>query len=143
MVKKLILLGIAFLMLFSLAACEPPNGGDEVLDHTLETQIKQDYVSSPFAQDDTKADEILIHKYYGTFNGNVVLSLSSAPQVIIDVFGGSETVADKTFSYSNPGYRILVWYNGDFYTLSQAFESDMLTNGNIQTIHSRHNSEKE
>lgn len=100
----------------------------------LQTQIKQDYVSSSLESGVSTIDDVSLHRYYGTYNNHVVLALSSITKVIIDLFGGTETVAGKTFYYAQPGYRILVWSEGSFYTLTEAHSQNLLTDGNIETI---------
>ena len=129
MKKNLVLLGIAFVMLFSLAACGEKEDNME-LSVELQTQIKQDYATA----NGMSVDDVIIHGYYGTYGNRVVLSLGDMASVIIDVFGGTETVAGKTFTYAQPGYRIVVWHEGNFYSLTEQHEQGLLTNGNIEKI---------
>ena len=97
-------------------------------------QIKQDFLSSPLGQDFLTVDDVIIHGYYGTYNNQVILSLGDMMSAIIDVFGGTETVAGITFMYRQPGYRIVVWYEGNFYSLTERHRQGLLTRGNIKTI---------
>jgi len=95
-----------------------------------EYQIKQDYATA----NGMNADDVVIHGYYGTYSNQVVLSLGDMTSVIKDVSGGTETVAGKTFIYAQPGYRIVVWNEGNFYSLTEQHEQGLLTNANIETI---------
>jgi len=46
---------------------------------------------------------------------------------------GTETVADIVFYYSDSN-RIRVWYNGDFYSLQEAYEQTLLSYEDLQAI---------
>ena len=137
--KKLKLFGLLALVMLSsvmLVACANGNGGNGMLELNPEIalQIRQDYISTSFRDDANTIDEVFIHFYYGTFNGNVVLAISGSVSMTIDIFGGTETVAGRTFSYPQIGHQILVWSDGTFYTLSEAYAQNLLTSGNITTI---------
>ena len=58
-----------------------------------------------------KAEDFQIEKYYGTYNGSIVIMLNHPyydyPAVILDV---NETIAGVVFHYSDPS-RIIVWRN--------------------------------
>jgi len=118
-----------------LLACGNGSGGDlPKLDKEMVLTIKQDYVRCSYRNDADKVDDVLIHRCYGAYNNSVVLALSGMTSVIIDIFGGTETVAGKTFSYAQPGYQILVWHKDNFYTLTLAYAKKLLTKDNIDTI---------
>jgi hypothetical protein len=101
------------------------------------TRVKQDYVSQYFSPESgVTASDIQIHKYYGTFNEKIVLSLSTG--LGPDVCGTPETIDAFTFYYNYPYYEIRVWGNDEFYTLTQAYEQGLLTYENINAIYLKH-----
>ncbi len=70
---------------------------------------------------------------YGTYNGTQVL--------MTDVYGSyddvvlTETIGDLTFTYSSSN-RLYAFNNGIKYTLTEAYENELLTYENLQCINS-------
>ncbi|MCL2850976.1 MAG: hypothetical protein FWE01_01270 [Firmicutes bacterium] len=141
--KTLIAFGIGCLFLMAsviFVACGNNNGGNGMkLDSEIALTIRQDYFnSSPRGADIESIDYVRIHVYFGTFNGAIAVSIDDGFNLMIDIWGGTETVAGRTFNYPQPGHQVLVWHDGSFYTLTQAFEKGLLTSGNIGIIWNIH-----
>ena len=121
---------------------EDPLTSRPELDPETVLRIKQDYINSSLRRQPETIDNIVIHRYYGTYNNNtcVVLALSSIAYVITDVYipGGTETVAGKSFYYGKTGFIIYVWREGAFYSLGQAHAQNLLTDDDIETIWNIH-----
>jgi hypothetical protein len=136
--KRIKLLGVIALVTITAVIMVACGNGDTInLSAETETRVKQDYVSYYFSQEDgVTAGDITIHKYYGTFNEKIVLSLSTGlgPDVCVT----PETIDAFTFYYNYPYYEIRVWDNGDFYTLTQAYEQNLLTYNNVKKIYAKH-----
>ena len=81
-------------------------------------------------------ENVTIEFYYGTYNGNAVLLFTPFVSCWIITY---ETVAGLTFSYSAIEHVILVYKNGEFITLTQAYENGDLTLRNLRNIHALHN----
>ena len=77
-----------------------------------------------------------IDHYFGTYNDSLALMVrrrdSSFPDVVWE-----EEVAGVIFHY-NSGQSILVWHDGAFYSLPNAYEQGLLTAENIRAIHIQH-----
>ena len=73
-----------------------------------------------------------IQEYYGNFDGAVAVKISNAGMSYLDVHM-SEEVAGFTIEYYN-GQKIVVWKDGSFYRLSEAYEEGILTKKNIEAI---------
>ena len=135
--RKVALLGIAFVLIFSLAACEDKGDEMQPLSAAQELQIKQDYLNRFDDGMYRVIDDVTIHSYYGTYNESIVLIISyndDYPQI-----PSSETVAGFNFGYANPGRVISVWKASNFYDLTQSYEQGFLTQGNVESIHNLHN----
>ncbi|MCL2369942.1 MAG: hypothetical protein FWC80_01760 [Firmicutes bacterium] len=137
--KIIKLMSLSFILVVSviLVACGNGNVMPE-LDSEIALTIRQDYIVASVRQDANVVDEVIIHVYYGTFNNSVVLALSGMDSILIDQYGGSETIAGKTFSYTQIGFQILVWNDGSFFTLTDAHTQNLLTDDNIVKIWNLH-----
>ena len=128
MVKKLVLLVIGFIMLFSLTACNLSEEENMLSSETI-TQIKQDAV----AVLQEPVDEISFY-YYGTFNESVVI-------MILPDSGGRQAWSDIfEIYYPNTNY-IRVWRNGNFNNLTESLEQCWLTTDDLTQIATIHKSE--
>jgi len=81
------------------------------------------------------AEYVSIRKYYGRFaSGALVAMIDSAdyPCVVWE-----ETVGNTVITYGD-GNRILVLYNGDFYTLPEAYTAGYLTDEDLTVIAKLH-----
>ena len=134
MTKKLIMLGIAIMMLFSLAACDLTNGeANEIM-----KQAKQTYLETVLKTDNPEAtiNDVTFTPFLGIYNGSLVAVFYGGkyhgPQYSFVV---SLEIEGLDFSYSN-GYPILVWNSNKIYDLAEAYEQGLLTKANLQTVNS-------
>ena len=136
--KKLLSIGVLMLVILVgvvMSGCGSSGNGLPELDSSTALTIRQDYVdTSPRGSNVDSVDNVHIHRYYGTFNGAIAVSIDDGFNLMVDIWGGTETIAGRTFDYSQPGLQILVWRDGVFYTLTEAYNQNLLTSGNIQTI---------
>lgn len=96
-----------------------------------EKQIREDYLALMHTQGETEMtiDDVKILDNYGTYNGAVVIRMQrGAYQVIttIEIDG-----VEFTFSDSNTA---LVWKDGQFFELSDAYDNEVLTKDNLISI---------
>lgn len=86
--------------------------------------------------DDPYIGSTYVEEYYGEFNGGAIVAMMGGgdyPSVI-----WNEAVEDITICYNN-GNRILVLYEGEFYTLTEAYNLGYLTYNDIAKIADEHN----
>ena len=107
-----------------------------LLNAEMERRLLYDYMdfAPSIRREERFVVTISINKYYGIFNNCYVLALCSGSWLLIDVFGIEETVAGRYFGYPYIGNEILVWNEGDFYRLGQAYEENLLTDDSIEAI---------
>jgi hypothetical protein len=79
-------------------------------------------------------DDVWVYRQYGVYHDCLVATFideknSQFSDIIVNL-----TVNGLTFSYSY-GYDLLVYSNGDFYTLDEAYEQNVLTADDISIIH--------
>ena len=70
--------------------------------------------------------------HYGTFNGAVVLFIEGDAAIVTKM-----TIAGVTFFY-NMDFQIYVWSENVFFTLSDAYQNNIVTQENIVTIGDTH-----
>lgn len=91
---------------------------------TQEKKIREDYLKFMHTQGETEMtlDDVKILDNYGTYNGAVVIRIkrNSFPVVTTIEIDGIEL----TFSDSNTA---LVWKDGHFFELSDAYDNEVLT----------------
>jgi Ca2+-binding EF-hand superfamily protein len=101
----------------------------------VETQkwIVQDFFDTYIKPDITgvTVNDIRLEKYYGTYNGVVVVKFSNS--LYLGVFL-EEVIAGLQFSYFTFG-PILAWENGVLYRLQDAYDSRLLTDDDVKDIH--------
>ncbi|MCL1880960.1 MAG: hypothetical protein FWF76_02145, partial [Oscillospiraceae bacterium] len=124
---------------------EPPVEPPETLSDEMRERIKADWVemfdfanyySFGVPKGNTNIENVVIDEYFGTFNDGVVLMISY----------DYESHSDNTWIGIISGFRfrfvssqsIIVWFNGDFYGFTSAFENEILTKQNIEQIYFRH-----
>ena len=79
---------------------------------------------------------VCVEKYYGEFESGAIVAMMG---------GGAYTdalwdeVIDGIIVHYYDGNRILVLYEGDFYTLTEAYEAGYLTIDDISNIADEHN----
>ena len=94
--------------------------------------IENDY--SAFCNSDGRT---YLTRYYGEYSDCVpVMFLEPIPGVIMDI---DIEVAGSVFHYTDP-IEITVWKDGEFYTLQEAYDQNLLTKEQIATIASIHSS---
>lgn len=84
---------------------------------------------------DPRADYVSIRKYYGRFaSGALVAMIDSGDYPCVE---WEETIGSTIITYGD-GNRILVLYNGEFYTLPEAYTAGYLTAEDLDTIAKLH-----
>ena len=133
-----LLIGLSLMFVFVgaiMSGCRGNgSGGNDVpkLDATIEAQIKATFVTNEIV---TSVDEVTITSYFGTFDGASVFT------VTLDIpFGGAMEIeveiAGFTFLQSTQWlHGIIAWYDGELFSLSQAYDDNMLTKADISVIH--------
>ena len=134
------------------AETEPPVEDCEICGtcEACELMIKQDYVEflKSAGVSDAHRYRIKIDKHLGTYNGSVVFHMPWPGSAATIWAPWSETVAGYSFLYGGNGIdRILVWNDGNIYTLSTdtylfdempgAYDLGLLTEKQIQEIHAK------
>lgn len=92
------------------------------------SQIKQDYYDKGLGN--LGVNEIGL-EYYGTYNGAVAVMVFGSNAVGDAVW--ECTVDGIKFSYRNY-VPLIVWKDGEFYTLQEAYGNDFLTKDNLKSI---------
>ncbi len=148
--KRLCILLSCLLLLSALTACALPTDGTEESSETetiyvpesgepteeLLEQIKKDYYKDEHGTmegyDPEVADGIV--KCYGIYHGCVPVIINHGclfRQYFVEVAGIQIYYLDSR--------EIQVWKNGNFFTLQGAYNQELLTKEDIQTIASLHN----
>jgi hypothetical protein len=118
------------LNLYELERVSPP----APLSEDIKTKIKQDYLDSCTKIDhpDATVDDVMIYKYYGTYGRCVAVMMTDRFSVYATVIC-HETIGGIVIDYSDSN-RIVIWKDGSFYNLHEAFDSGLLTKGNLREI---------
>ena len=152
--KKLVILGIAILMLISLAACEPPNGEEEEGLNAQLSRIKRDYFEKFCAngQGGYTIEDVSLG-YYGTYNGYAVVTMRLETG---ETLGGRMSLPVDIAGFEfmlNPNYHYMLWKDGQFagryfekfgenvwrsYGWTAAYELGLLSQDDIRQIHERY-----
>lgn len=99
------------------------------------TQIAYDYCHDRFVDNyKNGVGEITyyVEKYYGTYDGKIPVIIKGVELLYNDV-SLKETVAGYTFTYPD-NCAMVVWKNGTFYSLGEAYDSGILTKEQIKQI---------
>lgn len=116
-----VLLSILYIFIGVLVGCS----------QTQEQQIREDYLAFMHEQGDKEMtiDDVVILDSYGTYNGAVVVRINRpAFEVLTKIIVGG---IEFTFSNSNTA---LVWKNGEFFELSDAYDHEIITLDNLISI---------
>ena len=107
----------------------------EELCSELVMQIREDWAAYRGV---ITAENAWISYYFGSYNGNVALMITDHRNShdFADVVWNQE-VAGVIFRY-NSGQQILVWYDGEFFSLPQAYGQGLITAGDVESIHHHH-----
>jgi len=132
MIKKFISLGVLLIVLFGLSAC--PKEAGILEDAALEKRIRQDYFER---LDNTygnyKLKDVYIWGYYGTYGDNVAVIMAvhgiNMPPAMIEY-----EIAGLTFWF-NTGMEMLIWNNGGFKFLLNAYDEGFLTKEDVEAIY--------
>jgi hypothetical protein len=153
LLKKFLLGVVCIMVAFSFVGCSGKNNAHisneenkketvpMAWDEETRNKIKQDYLTQfviPNAPnaivDNLTADDVVIKKHHGTYNGYFVITTNydtiEITQVNIVIIGNVE------FNFSI--YVIKVWKNGNFYTLQETYEQKYLTQADLEKIAESH-----
>jgi len=123
---------------------EPKRGTFPDLDWETELWVKMNLWSTylkPY-NDSYDPDRIKINGYFGTYNRNVVFLINSLWASIAVTY--TEQVAGFSFFYAHAAHRILILKPGEqeetgyFYTLTEAYNLNFLTDEDIKSIHDKY-----
>ena len=115
----------------------PPPYADDFNYTETGKQIRRDYLNYtpdnlPPRPHNFTINDVWIEVYYGTYNGSI-------PVMMRFINGGSagvvgqDVVADIPFHYGS-GNRIIVWENGQFHGLQEAYDLGLLTQEDLRSI---------
>lgn len=102
--------------------------------------VKQSYVDMKKRNgypDSLTVESVSVDEYCGSYKGSVVVMLSD-DQTVYTTAITIDTVAGTRFQYSNSN-TLLVWNDGELYTLEQAYSGRLLSKSDIKTIGVIHN----
>ena len=134
--RKIVILGMAFIMLFSLTALagcgeyrRHPKS-DERIEAQLENQIRRDYASR-----NRRFRNIFISHYFGTYDdaSAIIIRVESRRNNFHLPFVYRAEIAGIDFGYVS-GWFITIWFDGVFYRFEEAFDQGLLTVDNVQSI---------
>lgn len=106
------------------------------IDENIEKQIIVDFynkfVSTVPVDKDAVIKNVWIKHYYGNYNGAYVVMMASSELGHFNWLGAEEVDGIKIF-YNN-STNILVWHDGDFYNLTDAFNKNYIMKTNLIAI---------
>ena len=127
-------LAAAFVLLCSCSpAADQPNVDDVSPERWQE--VKRSYVDMKRADgypDSLTVESVSIVEYCGSYKGSIVVMLSD-DQTVYTTAVRVVTVAGQTITYSNSN-ELLVWNDGELYTLDQAFSTGLITESNVKSV---------
>lgn len=98
-----------------------------------ETKMKQDYLDFDISTvPNTTAEDVMIYKYYGTYNGSVAAIIGYGFYVYADVIT-YENIDGITIAYPNTN-TILIWNSESFYHLQESYDNGLLTKDDVKRI---------
>ncbi len=116
-----------------IAASDIPSDNDadgiEQPSESFIERIKQDYREYCGYEDDRSVD---ITQYYGAYNGNCVPLVIRQDASFTAVF--KQEIAGVSFVFPESASIIIVWADGNFYSLEEAYESGYLTAEQLEDI---------
>jgi len=146
MTKTITTLAVAALVVFVLAVSAVSvssmlsgDDNEESLEWgpELEMRIKQDYrnklISEGYNDGSLSINDIVVEGYFGTYNGSVAVMVRDPRGCIQAII--EETVAGMTFFHNTPAHRASVWNDGVFYTLTEAYDQNLLIQEDLEKIH--------
>ena len=114
----------AFCLTFGIAGC----GGNPTLDEEKALEIRTAFYNEH--KDSYKEfDHVTIYAFYGEYNGSYVVDIFRSMETMLY----TETIDGFTFTYPTPN-PLLVYIDGKFYRLQEAFDAGLLTHRNLQKV---------
>lgn len=107
-------------------------------DKDILNQILSDYIvflQINFNYNPEIDGKIWIERYYGQYSGAIPVIISGLGE---PGYERTEIISDSTFFYTS-GHKIIVWKNGYFYSLQEAFDNNILSSLEIKQISIVHN----
>ena len=140
MFKKFVLIGVMGMLLMTallICSCDVPGKTkDTGLSADIEKQIRQAFLDELHSKGGSwlnyTINDVWIEKYYGTYNGCVVVMMTGEGIVYSQVTGG-ENIDGIIIGYPNSN-RIKAWKDGKFYSLQEAFDKGFLNKEDIEII---------
>jgi|GEM_PF-3157701 len=127
---KLMMMTLILLAIILLAGC---SSNDETLElnPVVTNQVRYDYYNQhlKLSNPNFSFEELEVSTYFGTFNGSVVIMFNTPSRQMI----GQVVIANIEINFAD-SRRILVWNEGIFYGLGDAFEGNLLTIEDIRLI---------
>jgi hypothetical protein len=108
------------------------------MDAEVQLIVKQDFAAylNQGEYTDVEVEDVAILRYYGTFKGSVVVMMT-ATQMEFEQTVSTESVGGSRFTYTNSNF-ILVWNDGEFLRLQDAFDQGLLSTVDLLLISARH-----
>lgn len=133
LLKRLFLCFCVIALLFSSVGCS----NDLTLPKKVENEIKLSYLKW-LNKTEYNVEDIIIENYFGNYNDNEVMLIKEVNK------GDSGIQKDVVingivFSYPFGNREILLWNGSDFFTLSEAFEKNIINNEDLIKIHKLYN----
>ena len=106
-------------------------------------QIRQDFFDALIdleideITDSVTIDDVLIKHYYGIHNGFDVVYMDVITLGRLDVVT-VESIDNIQFCYPSAAFKILVWKEGRFYRLQEAYDLDLLKREHLLDIAEHH-----
>ena len=106
-------------------------------DTELGKQIRQDYFQRlDNAYGNIKFEDVYVRKLYGAYNDSIavlmwIYGFDPPPAIVTIEVEGSEF-------HFHSGRPIMVWNNGNFYSLQSAYDEGLVSMENLEQIHSLH-----
>ncbi|MDR1690292.1 MAG: hypothetical protein LBR42_00425 [Candidatus Methanoplasma sp.] len=100
----------------------------------IEMLLKQDYLDDHIKSDnpDATVDDVTLAKYYGTYDGSIAVMMKGDFISHITVLE-DEVIDGITIQYGSSN-RLLIWEDGVFYTLQEAYDKGILTKEDLIAI---------
>lgn len=106
------------------------------IDGNIKKQILLDYYNKYISSDpidiETLMKKVYIKHYYGNYNGAYIVMMGSSELGYYNLMT-ADLVDGIRIEYNNSN-AIVVWYDGEFYNLNQAFDNHYITKTNIIAI---------
>lgn len=142
--KKYVTFGCIVLLLSMtlplLISCEQDLNNMDYPDEKLLTRISEDYKKHLIETgmiDKNSTAQCEIIRCYGIYSGSVALIIECSELFYPATISNAATISG--FIMFDDPYRINIWNNGDFYSLSDAYENDILSEHDMREIVKKHN----